>query len=51
MVVILYRVTSAVGAVGCLRGVKRAAAVAQAIMKYTKHTMLVGNLGVKNIYQ
>lgn len=34
-----------VGAVGCLRQVRNAAGVAHAVMKYTKHTFLVGSLG------
>ena len=34
-----------VGAVGCLRRVKTAIAVAKAVMDYSEHTLLVGDLG------
>lgn len=34
-----------VGAVGCLTNTKSAIAVAKAVMKYTKHTLLVGEKG------
>jgi N4-(beta-N-acetylglucosaminyl)-L-asparaginase len=34
-----------VGAVGCLRRVKTAIAVARAVMDHTTHTLLVGDLG------
>ena len=33
------------GAVGDLRRIKDAIAVARAVMKYTKHTMIVGDAG------
>ncbi|KAK3100233.1 hypothetical protein FSP39_016741 [Pinctada imbricata] len=36
--------TMDVGAVGCLRRMKSAIAVARAVMKYTKHTLMVGDL-------
>lgn len=34
-----------VGAVGCLRRVKTAIAVARAVMDHTDHTLMVGDLG------
>jgi len=34
-----------VGAVANLRNIKNAIGVAHAVMKYTKHTLLVGSLG------
>ena len=37
--------THDVGAVAGLRFVKDAAAVARAVLKYTKHTLLAGELG------
>lgn len=40
----------AVGAVGALRMVKPAIAVARAVMDYTEHTLLVGDQGI-NIYR
>ncbi|XP_048777597.1 N(4)-(Beta-N-acetylglucosaminyl)-L-asparaginase-like isoform X2 [Ostrea edulis] len=39
--------TMDVGAVGCLRRVKTAIAVARAVMDYTSHTLLVGDLATK----
>ena len=35
-----------VGAVGCLRRVKSAIAVARAVMDHTQHTLMVGDLGM-----
>ena len=35
----------AVGAVGGLRGVREAIGVAHAVLTYTQHTLLVGQLG------
>ena len=40
-----FRKTMSVGAVGCLRRVKTAIAVAKAVMDYSEHTLLVGDLG------
>lgn len=39
------RSTMDVGAVGCLRRVKTAIAVARAVMDHTDHTLMVGDLG------
>jgi len=39
------RVTMDVGSVACLRSVKNAIGVAHAVMKHSKHTLLVGDLG------
>lgn len=41
----VYRSTMDVGAVGCLRRVKTAIAVARAVMDHTDHTLMVGDLG------
>ena len=41
----VFSVTHDVGSVGCLRRVKSAISVARAVMNYTKHTLLVGELG------
>ncbi len=41
----LYRTTHDVGSVGCLRRIKDAIRVARAVMDYTTHTLLVGELG------
>ena len=38
-----------VGAVGCLRGIQSAIGVARAVLEYTKHTLLVGQLGMLNL--
>ena len=38
-------VTHDVGAVAGLRSIKDAAAVARAVLMYTKHTLLTGELG------
>jgi len=40
-----FRSTFEVGAVANLRNIKNAISVAHAVMKYTKHTLLVGSLG------
>ena len=45
-----YSVTHDVGAVAGLRHIKEAAAVARAVLKYTTHTLLVGELGNHNIH-
>lgn len=42
-------VTHDVGSVGCLRRIKSAISVARAVMNYTKHTLLVGELGTCKI--
>ena len=34
------------GGVGCLRSVQEASAVARAVMRYTDHTLLVGDQGL-----
>jgi N4-(beta-N-acetylglucosaminyl)-L-asparaginase len=39
------RQTMDVGAVGCLRRIPSAIAVARAVMEHTEHTLLVGELG------
>ena len=39
-----------VGSVGCLRNIENAIKVAQAVMNYTKHTLLVGDQGMSIIY-
>lgn len=39
------RSTMDVGAVGCLRRVNSAIAVARAVMDHTDHTLMVGDLG------
>lgn len=41
----LSRKTMDVGAVGCLTNTRSAIGVARAVMKYTKHTLLVGERG------
>ena len=40
------RATRDMGAVMGLRGVKNAVGVAEAVMKYTQHSILVGSLGI-----
>lgn len=40
-----FRQTMDVGAVGCLRRIPSAIAVARAVMEHTEHTLLVGELG------
>ncbi len=42
---VIFSATHDVGAVAALRRVKNAVGVAHAVMKYTKHTMLVGDQG------
>ncbi|XP_071787684.1 N(4)-(Beta-N-acetylglucosaminyl)-L-asparaginase-like [Asterias amurensis] len=44
---IMDGVTHDVGSVGCLRRVKSAISVARAVMNYTKHTLLVGELATQ----
>ncbi|XP_022110933.1 N(4)-(Beta-N-acetylglucosaminyl)-L-asparaginase-like [Acanthaster planci] len=44
---IMDGVTHDVGSVGCLRRVKSAMSVARAVMNYTKHTLLVGELATQ----
>ena len=40
-----FRIDHDVGSVGGLRRIKNAISVARAVMKYTKHTLLVGDAG------
>ena len=40
-----FSVTHDVGSVAGLRRIKNAISVARAVMKYTKHTLLVGDAG------
>ena len=40
-----FRINHDVGSVGGLRRIKSAISVARAVMKYTKHTLLVGSAG------
>ena len=42
---VFFSVTHDVGSVAALRRVKDAIAVAHAVMKYTSHTLLVGDQG------
>jgi len=41
-----FRVTHASSAVGCIKRIKNAIGVARAIMKYTKHSLMVGDDGM-----
>ena len=46
--IVSHRVTHDVGAVGCLKNIKlkNAIGVVRAVMKYTSHTLLVGDDGI-----
>lgn len=47
---VLFSDTMEVGAVGDLRRVKNAVAVARAVMEHTQHTLLVGESGNMTLY-